>query len=547
MTWLALPHATQIGDGFVADENRPGPNVWSLLYHTPPPRDNSKFNAHRRQSLGLVDAFPKTVIQWPHMRRFERTSPRSNMDKGLSAAEIDQAVIAQAKDGSAWEAPVHVQPTAPAARTLPAECEISSIFEEQGQAAMLTIDIVTARRFVLGKQGLWPGRRWRGLEGVEESMRAMEYLQLDPLQIIARSHDITLHSRVLDYTPGMWEDATYQKRKFFDWGGWLAVRPMEELPHWRVVMRRERDSAPRILGMASDHADAIVEMRAIVRERGAVSNRDFEMATRTRTQSYRGRKDSALALYYLWRIGEVMTHHRERFERVYALTETVAPAHLLRESDEAETDRFLIKKDISFSGLSRVSRVSDSYHRGVPFEKVKQMLDSMLADDELIEVQVEGWKAVHYALGSDAGALRDLSAGRVPEAWTPLAETTTEEAVFLAPLDPVSARGRAKLLFGFDYVWEVYKPEHQRKFGYYTLPILWGDRLVARFDSKLDRTTDTFIILGLWLEDEALGGDEAFAEALARGFERFITFLGASKLDAKAIREPLLRRRVGAS
>lgn len=131
MTWLALPHATQIGDGFVADENRPGPNVWSLLYHTPPPRDNSKFNAHRRQSLGLVDAFPKTVIQWPHMRRFERTSPRSNMDKGLSAAEIDQAVIAQAKDGSAWEAPVHVQPTAPAARTLPAECEISSIFEEQ--------------------------------------------------------------------------------------------------------------------------------------------------------------------------------------------------------------------------------------------------------------------------------------------------------------------------------------------------------------------------------------------------------------------------------
>ena len=81
--------------------------------------------------------------------------------------------------------------------------------------------------------------------------------------------------------------------------------------------------------------------------------------------------------------------------------------------------------------------------------------------------------------------------------------TTTEEVVFLAPLDHVSARGRAKILFGFDYVWEVYKPEHQRKFGYYTLPVLWGDRLVARFDSKLDRTTNTFVILGLWLEDEA--------------------------------------------
>jgi uncharacterized protein YcaQ len=128
-----------------------------------------------------------------------------------------------------------------------------------------------------------------------------------------------------------------------------------------------------------------------------------------------------------------------------------------------------------------------------------------------------------------------------------LEKTTPEEVVFLAPLDPVSARGRAKVLFGFDYVWEVYKPEHQRKFGYYTLPILWGDRLVARFDSKLDRTTDTFVILGLWLEEKALGKDEAFAEALACGFSRFVTFLGARRLNAKAIREPLLRRRAGSS
>ena len=63
-----------------------------------------------------------------------------------------------------------------------------------------------------------------------------------------------------------------------------------------------------------------------------------------------------------------MTHHRERFERVYALTETVAPAHLIRESDEAEADRFLIKKEVSFSGLSRLNRVHDSFHRGVPFD-----------------------------------------------------------------------------------------------------------------------------------------------------------------------------------
>ena len=413
---------------------------------------------------------------------------------------------------------------------------------------MLTIDIETARRFILGKQGLWPGRRWRGIKGTEQAMRAIEYLQLDPLQIIARSHDITLHSRVLDYKPDMWETVTYKKRKFFDWGGWLAARPMDELPHWRTVMHRERDGNygdSRIRLMAREHADAIAEMRVILQERGIVSNRDFEMATRTRTQSYRGRKDSALALYYLWRTGEVMTHHRDRFERVYALTEKVAPAHLIRESSEAETDRFLIKKEVSCSGLSRIKRTSEAWGRGEPDRAAKKMLEGMLADGELIEVQVEGWKTIHHALASDTRTLRDLSAGRIPKAWTPLETTTTEEVLFLAPLDQVSARGRAKVLFGFDYVWEVYKPAHLRKFGYYTMPILWGDQLVARFDSKLDRTTNTFVILGLWLEDKRLGKDEAFAEALAQGFARFVAFLGAKKLDAKAIREPLLRRRVG--
>ncbi len=420
---------------------------------------------------------------------------------------------------------------------------------------MLTITIgsETARRFILGKQGLWPGRRWRGIEGAEQAMRAMGYLQLDPLQIIARSQDIMLHSRVLGYTPGLWEELAYQQRKFFDWGGWLAVRPMDELPNWRVVMRRERDGEsgdPRIHRMAREHAEAIIEMRAILRERGAVSNRDFAMASRKRTQSYRGRKDSALALYYLWRIGEVMTHHRERFERVYALTENVAPAHLIRESEEAEADRFLVKKEVGFYGLARLNRMAESFHgRGEPDRAAKRMLGSMLAEGEIIAVQVEGWKgkALYYALESDAEILHDLSAGRVPQAWTPLETSTTDEVVFLAPLDPVSARGRAKALFDFDYVWEVYKPEHQRKFGYYTLPVLWGDRLVARFDSKLDRTTNTFVILGLWLEDEAFGSDEAFADALARGFARFVRFLGASRLDASAVREPLLRRRIGAS
>ncbi len=411
---------------------------------------------------------------------------------------------------------------------------------------MLKIDLLTARRFVLGRQGLWPGRRWRGTAGVSKAMHAVEYLQLDPLQIIARSHDITLHSRVLDYKPGLWEKPAYGQRKFFDWGGWLAVRPMDELPYWRVIMHRERDGKTRVAQMELDHAKAVVEMRQILRERGTVSNRDFEMASRVRTQSYRGRKDSALALYYLWRIGDVMTHHREKFERVYALAENVAPKRLLVEADEDEADRFLISKEIAFSGITRLARNQESFFRGVPFDHMAKLRTDMLDSGEIVEVQVEGWKQMHCVLGKDVKALKDVAAGRVPKAWKPVGADTTEEAVFLAPLDPVSARGRAKLLFDFEYIWEVYKPQHLRKFGYYTLPILWGDKLVGRFDSKLDRTSNTFIIIGLWLEDKKLAKNANFAEALAAGFKSFVAFLGAGKLDVKKVAGTSLRKRLAA-
>jgi len=410
---------------------------------------------------------------------------------------------------------------------------------------VLPISTETARRFILGRQGLWPGRRWRGIHGTEAAMRAMEHLQLDPLQIVARSQDLKLHSRVLDYTPGLWEDVAYGQRKFFDWGGWLAVRPMEELPHWRVMMRRDRENA-HWMEQAREHADAIVEMRQILRERETVSNRDFEMKSRVRVDNYRGRKDSAIALYYLWRVGEVMVHHRERFERVYGLTENIAPAHLLTESSEVEAERYFIKKEISFFGLGKSQSWGNLLQRKVSLAETKAFYETMLAEGELITVQVEGWKGPRYALASDAPLLADLNAGRIPTAWAPLETINEQEVLFLAPLDVVSARGRAKEVFGFDYIWEVYKPLELRKWGYYTLPILWRDQLVARVDLKLDRVTNTLVLCGFWLEEAKTGKDAAFAEALANGVARFITFVGAAKLDASCIKPVTLRKRVQA-
>jgi hypothetical protein len=411
----------------------------------------------------------------------------------------------------------------------------------------MTIEIsaVTARRFVMGRQGLWPGRRWRGLDGARSAMRAMEDLQLDPLVIVARAHDLMLHSRVVDYAIDDWAVLTYERREFFEWGGWLAVRPMAELPYFRVLMRRERDEG-HWMEVERDHVDAIEEMRAVLRSGREVSNRSFQMSDRTRIDDYRGRKDSALALHYLWRVGEAMVTRRDRFERVYALTEAVAPASALRDADEAEATAFLFRKAVAADGLTRLSGINSMLRRKVWATELADWRGRGLVDGSLIEVRVEGWRATQVALGSDAATLADLEAGRTPADWSSLETTTDEEVSFLSPLDPVSARGRARPLFGFDYTWDVYKPAHLRTFGYYTMPILWGDRLVGRFDPKLDRSTNTLVILGLWLEDPALGRDAAFADALALGMARFIRFLGARRLDIAAVPHPMLRKRLRA-
>ena len=78
----------------------------------------------------------------------------------------------------------------------------------------------------------------------------------------------------------------------------------------------------------------------------------------------------------------------------------------------------------------------------------------------------------------------------------------------------MSARGRAKPLFDFDYTWEVYTPADKRRYGYYVLPVLWGDRLVARFDARMDRAGRTLVLIGLWLEDEALAGRRGVRDGL---------------------------------
>jgi uncharacterized protein YcaQ len=399
-----------------------------------------------------------------------------------------------------------------------------------------------ARRFLLGRQGLWPGRRWKGLRGTEAAMRAMGNVQLDPLRVVARAQDLALASRVLDYREEDWARLTYEKRRFFEWGGWLAVRPMDELPYYRTLMRRSRTFGWGAWA-ASEHGAVIEEMRSVLAERAEVANRDFAAQVRKRAGSYWGRKDSAVGLHYLWRTGEAMVARRTpTFERVYARTDAVLPAGLPAEAPEAEADDFLLLKAVRAAGFLRPRQTNRSLLRDVSRREIADWIARRLADGALIELEVDGLTGPHVALADSAADLETLAAGRVPRGWKPRESTTDDEVSFLSPLDPViHDRDRTRALFDFDYKWGVYDKVEKRKYGYYDLPILWRDRLVGRMDAKVDRPTMTLIINGLWLEDQGLGEVDAFAAAFGRGIDRLRAFLGTSGLDARAVARGRIR------
>ncbi|HEY2916199.1 MAG TPA: crosslink repair DNA glycosylase YcaQ family protein [Candidatus Limnocylindrales bacterium] len=408
---------------------------------------------------------------------------------------------------------------------------------------MLEVSREVARRFLLGRSGLWPGRRWRGLPGTDTAMRTMGNLQLDPLGVVARAQDLALASRVLDYHVDDWAILTHDRRRFFEWGGWLAVRPMEELPAYRVLMRRSVGHE-WLRWINDDHAATVEEMRHVLRTREEVGNRDFAMGERTRVLSYRGRKDSSIALHYLWRLGEAMVARRTpTFERIYARTEAVArQRHLEPMTDEAAED-FLLLKAVRTAGFSKLNGARQVIERTITRRELDAWRDRQLEAGSLLQVEIEGLTGRWLMLAGEAAALATLARGRRPRGWAPLETSTDDEVTFLSPLDPViHDRDRTRALWGFDYKWGVYDKVEQRAYGYYDLPILWGDRLVARADLKVDRRAGRLDVLGFWLEDETIHEDSGWQAALARGFDRLASLVGATPPDLAGVANRRLPR-----
>jgi len=422
--------------------------------------------------------------------------------------------------------------TPEAGRTNPTPLPILAASPPSRLAAFVKISKAVARRYLLGRQGLWPGRRWVGKDGAAAAMRQVQAIQVDPLNVVARSHDLALSSRVAGYEPAQLDTLLYQDRAFFDYGACLMIYPMEELPYWRVHMRR-RASHPRQAAFVAHHAALLDEVRAALRERGPLGSRDFD--GNVRVASYRARKDTGLALYHLWLTGELMTHSRRRFERVFAFHADVAPPGRDGDVSPEEADAFFARKALAAVGLHDANAWAREFAfysgRRVPPAERRQRLAELVECGAATVVAVDGYDRPCFLPTADVPALERLADGVLPGEWRPLGPTSADEVAFLAPLDGVLERGRARWLFDFDYIWEVYKPAAQRRWGYYTLPILWGDRLVGRLDPKLDRATATLAINGFWLEDSVLAADDAFAAALAHGLGQFARFHEARRID----------------
>lgn len=327
----------------------------------------------------------------------------------------------------------------------------------------------------------------------------------------------------------------YGEREFFDYGGTVFVVPMCELPYWRLPMGRRRDD-PRWASFEEDHPEALRTVRRALREHGPLGNRDFTAGTRAAraSGSFRSTKETSAALYYLWLTGELMTHRRRGFERLYHFRDAVAPPAHNREAPAAEAEDFFARKAIDFLGLATgrvwASWLGNFTRRPLGRAQARERLAEMIDRRVLAPVEVAGSTETHFTAHDQLPTLDEIEAGGVPAPWRPVGADTSREVTFVAPLDIVSARGRAAKLFDFDYVWEVYKPASQRRWGYYTMPVLFGDRLVARTDTRVDREHRTLEVRGLWFEEGVDPDDTELLRALAAGFARLARLVAADRI-----------------
>lgn len=404
---------------------------------------------------------------------------------------------------------------------------------------MPVLPLAAARRYLVRRSGLWPERRFQGREGAAAALHLLGKVQVDPVAILARSHDLTLWNRVEGYRPDHLDALLYADRRFFDYGAHLDIYPMETLPLWRLHMRRrlqdERQTAVR-----RSYPELIAQVLSRIRDEGPASARD--LGGGRRIESYRARHEAGLVLYHLWLTGRLMTHSRRGIERVYDLTERVAPGECQHEPGEWETEDAMARLTASRAALATAGAWRSAFgyaiHRKVSQAEAERRLQDLAAAGLVRRVRVEGVRGELLVPGGDLPMIDALARESGPE------EISAAEASFLSPLDNLLDRRQLKDIFHFDYVWEIYKRPQDVRWGRYVTPILLGDRLVGRMSPRFDAGAKRLIVDGVWTDEPDLLASPAFATALARGLLRLAAMLGAERTDISAVGCDSLRRRL---
>lgn len=350
---------------------------------------------------------------------------------------------------------------------------------------------------------------------LEEVLGRLGSVQYDPLRPVGRNHDLVLQARVPGYRVDDWEGAAYERRIVYDaWDKQACLVPPSD---WRYRSLYHEWFRPgwesRVL---VPYADTVQATLAELASRGPLSSLDFEdQSTASHfAGSWYGPKLVKQVLRALWDTGQVVTHHREAGRHVYALPENVIPEeHLCAPpAGRQEALRFLILRRHQSAGLLRSSADAALWSMPSKSDGWRSLIGDLVAEGELTRVEVEG----------------DLYHVRTSDLEWEAASGPGDEMLFIAPLDPlVWDRKSVARLFGFEYVWEVYKPESKRRWGYYVLPVLHGDSLVARMEARLE--AGTLRLERWWWEPEVLVEGERL-EAFVRAAGRLAAYAGATEV-----------------
>ncbi len=376
---------------------------------------------------------------------------------------------------------------------------------------MLSLSTAQARRVALAAQGFCdPHHAAPTMRTLERAVARTGVLQVDSVNVLARAHYMPLYARAGPYDPGLLHRAAERSpRRLVEY--WAHVQALMPVDLWPAMAhRRDHYRARRgkwtVLDQSTDLEHALL---AEIADRGPSTARALDDGM-PRSREHWGWNWSRArqVLDYLYLVGDLAIAGRTgSFEVLYDLPERVLPRAVLDlpTPSVAEQHLELVRRAARSHGVATLSCLRD-YYRVPRLDQVRPAVEALVEAGELEPVRVEGWDRPAW-LHRDARRARRVAA-----------------RTLLSPFDPlVWERERAERLFGFRYRIEIYVPAAERRYGYYVLPFLLGDRIVARVDLKADRAAGVLRVPGAFAEDGAPPGT---AEELAAELRRLAGWLG---------------------